>query len=147
VEWSLTEKNSPLLRVLPFALVAEMIRVSCWCAGAVKDDASLPFDLPQVDEVPFVVADLGDGVRAEKLVLGSGGGAAGNLNSMGGGCGRRASGRIGSKGPIGLVAGEPGRLGRPKLEVSTVKLPLGCSFGASANGKGKAWVGDLTDER
>jgi hypothetical protein len=143
VEWSLTEKNSPLLRALPLLLVAEIIRVSCWCAGAVTD-ASFAFGPPPVEEVPFVVADLGDGVRAERLALGSGGGAAGNLNSMGGCCGRRAGGRSGSTGPIGLVAREPRLLRRPKL-VSTVKLPLGCSFGASVNGKGKACVGDLTE--
>jgi hypothetical protein len=61
-------------------------------------------DLPAVDVVPLVVADLGDGVRGPRLLVDSVGSAAGNLKSKGGGWGRRAGGRNGSTSPTGLVA-------------------------------------------
>lgn len=123
-----------------------MIRVNCWWAGPVIPWLSVKLDFPAVDAVPFVVAERGDGVRGPRLVE-SVEGAAGNLKSRGGGCGRRAGSRNDSGAPSGLVAKDPGRLGRPTWEVSTLRLLLGCSFGASANGNGKACVGVRAGKR
>jgi hypothetical protein len=123
------------------------MRVSCWCAGPVRPCASLRVGLPPVDDVPFVVADFGDGVRTVRLLVESVEGVAGNLKSRGGGWGRREGARNGSTGPIGLVARELGRLARPKWDVSTLRLPLGCSLGVSVNGNGKACEGDLAEKR
>lgn len=63
-------------------LVAERMRASCWCEGALSAGGSLGGAFP--DDAAFS-ADFGEGERFGRLLGSLVGGAGGNLKSKGGG--------------------------------------------------------------
>ncbi len=66
---------------LPLTLVADIMRVSCWCAGPAVTLRISNSTFLRLMMYRSAVADFGDGVRMVRLLAESAEGVAGNLKS------------------------------------------------------------------